>query len=46
MVDKVVELLQNVDYIRVSGATKPRNEPSFGQGNLSYFFAQISADLC
>ncbi len=31
MVVKVVELLQNVDFTRDSGSTKPRNEPRFGQ---------------
>ena len=32
MLDKVVELLRNVDFTRDSGSTKLRNKPRFGQG--------------
>lgn len=32
VVVKVVELLQNVDFTRNSGSTKPRNKPRIGQG--------------
>ena len=32
MLDKVVELLRNVDYIGDLGFAKRRNKPRFGQG--------------
>ncbi len=35
MVVKVVELLRNADFTRVSDSTKPCNKPRIGQGNFS-----------
>lgn len=34
MLDKVVELLRNVDYIGDLGFAKRRNKPRFGQGRF------------
>ena len=38
MLDKVVELLRNVDYIGDLGFAKRRNKPRFGQGCFFFFF--------